>query len=118
MHQKDFILRQIEMLSILLRRFVSEINLTSTDKDIQTANDELLKKGLNVLEILKQEELDNYLIKNRIPISSYCDIARYLNKVSIVYNSKNKTLSKSYLKSSKLLMNLFEEKTKSVFFKF
>ena len=118
MYQKDFILRQIEMISILLRKFISETNLATTDDNIQKTNDELLKKGLNILELLKQEDIDKYLKKNKIPLNSYYDIAKYLEKVSIIYKSKNIKLSQSYLKTSKKIMVIFEEKTNSIFFKF
>lgn len=118
MYQKDFILRQIEMLSLILLKLTKQLEISHNENDVLEANDELFKSSkidLNSLIIFSKNELKAYLTEQNVSIDSYIDLAKYLNKLANIFNKNNPALSKTYTATANKLVKIAEEETGNAF---
>jgi hypothetical protein len=119
MQQKDFILKQIEMLSLILLRLTKQLAISHNENDIDVANDTLLKNAnINIPELvlIDKENLKAYLNEQNILTNSFIDLEKYLQQLAKFYNNPNSLLAEKYIQTAKYLSQLFEEETGNVYF--
>ncbi len=119
MQQKDFILRQIEMLRIILLRLTGQLEVSHKENDIQLANNTLLKNSnINIqkLVLIDKQNLKEYLKEQNILTDSFMDLAKYLHRLAEFHSKSNKALAEKYIQSANNLIKLFEEETGNVYF--
>lgn len=119
MLQKDLILRQIEMISIILLRLTKQLKDAPTFEDV-LVDFETLKEKQNIdiqeLITIPKADLKSYLTENNILSNSFIDLANYLKALYVYFKKTDKKLSNSYLKTAEYLTVLYEEETGNAFF--
>lgn len=119
MHQKDYILRQIEMLSLILLKLTKQLDVSHNDHDVLEANDELLKNSnidIQALILIPENELKDYLTQQDVLVDSFIDLAKYLRKLAAFSEHSNPTLVDSYKTTANSLVKIAEEETGNAFF--